>query len=358
MNVRRPLEIGVVALALALLAAIAAFSNRPEGEQPSVPSMSDTGRRGVAAWALLLRREGFDVRPFAGRLTQLNARGATLVLAGDPTDLVSQPTGGEMDALAHWVRGGGHVVFAGFQLGRSAQTKFGVSRLDAGTKTTPRATVTLHRPFPFAVRRLQGTFNASYAPAKDHRVLARSSLGILAEEHPLGKGDVVAIADPELFNNSTLAKADNARLGVALFHSNRVLFDEGVYGLTGDRRFWDVLGAPMQAAVILACIVGLLAIAGNILPFAPPLRTAEAARRTSAGYIESLAQLLSAGRARAYAIATFAESARRRMHGRNVTDGIRARMNELSDLANRSRSSDADVLRAGELYSAIRKDVK
>src|SRR5207248_1744253 len=111
--------IAVIALALALLTAIAFYSNRPTGEQFSVPSMTDTGRRGVAAWSTVLRREGFEVGAFTSRLTQLDARDTTLVIAGSPLDAVSQPTSGEMRALAQWVRGGGHLLLVGF-MGDSA----------------------------------------------------------------------------------------------------------------------------------------------------------------------------------------------------------------------------------------------
>jgi len=356
---RRAGEIFAIALALALLTIIAFYSNRPAEQQISVPSMTDTGRRGIAAWSMVLRREGFDVRAFTAHLTELDARDTTLVLAGSPFDIISQPTTGEMRALAQWVRGGGHVVLVGFAAPRSDEQLLGIPKITVLSKVvTHSATVTPDVRFGFPVKRLRGDFNAYYRAAKHHRVLARSSLGILAERHALGKGDVVAIADTELFDNATLAKADNARFAVALVGTHRVLFDEAVYGLSGDRRFWDVLGTPMRTAVILAGLLALLAIAGNVFPFVPPLLPPQTAARTSSGYIESLAQLLAAGGARTHAIATFAESALQRMRGRSVADGIRTRMNELSELAQRRSASDADVVRAGELYATIRKDVK
>lgn len=355
---RKTAEIAAIALAVALLAAIAMYSNRPADQQYSVPSTSDSGSRGIAAWALLLRREGLQVRAFTTHLTQLDARDATLVLAGGPGDLDSPPTSGEMHALAQWIRRGGHAVLVGFALDRTASRELHVSELVVLSRRSADATVTPGLRFGYPVKRLRGDFNAYYKAAKYQRVLARTRFGVLAERHALGKGDVLAIADTELFDNATLAKPDNARFGVAIFATKTVLFDEAVYGVNSDRRFWDVLGAPMQAAVIIASILALLAIGANILPFAPPLRAPKGVPRTSSSYIESLAQLLAAGRARTHAIATFADSARRRVRGRSVTDGIRARMNELSDLANRLHPADADVVRAGELYAAIRKDVK
>ncbi|MBV9269538.1 MAG: DUF4350 domain-containing protein [Candidatus Eremiobacteraeota bacterium] len=355
---RRAGEICVIALALALLTVIAAYSNRPSDEQYSVPSMKDSGTRGVAAWSILLRRVGLDVRAFTSRLTQLDADDTTMVLAGDGSDLVSPPTSGEMASLADWVRRGGHLILVGFALDGADAKALGLSKITVLSKVTNGAVVTSSVHFMYPVRRLRGSFNAVYAPAKHHTVLARTHFGILAERHALGRGEVVAIADTEVFDNGTLATADNARFSVAIFRSKRVLFDEAMYGSRTDRRFWDVLGAPMQAAVILACILAALAIAGNMLPFAPPLQPAKAAPRTSSGYVESLAQLLAAGGARTYAVKTFADAALQRVRGRSVRDGIQARIDELTALAQRRTAANTDVMRAAQLYAAIRKDVK
>ena len=110
----RRLRDGLFAAAgLLVLSAAALFGTREEAPPRSVPSIADDGSRGAAAFALLLSREGFKTAAYRRRMTELRDSPAALVLLGTPDDAAEPPTRGETDALAVWVRRGGHLLVAG-----------------------------------------------------------------------------------------------------------------------------------------------------------------------------------------------------------------------------------------------------
>ena len=121
-----------------------------------------------------------------------------------------------------------------------------------------------------------------------------------------------------------------------------VAFDERAYGYDRTRSLWSVLPPAVHVAVALVAIAVLLALIDANVRFAPPIVREPPADRDSSDYLRSMAALLQRSRAGRAAIERFA-----RVYPKSA---------ELERLAAIARPSDALVLRAAEIFAALRKD--
>lgn len=154
----------------------------------------------------------------------------------------------------------------------------------------------------------------------------------------------VVTLDATRFTNEALSKDPRAIVQAydVLAGHGPVAFDERLHGYAIDRTMWSVMLWPVRTAfwiVILA--IGLVLIEANIR-FAPVLVREPPPDRDSAAYLASMAALLRRARAGRAAIARFAKTA--------------AANDELQQLANVPRPSNAAVLRAALLASTHRKE--
>jgi len=133
----------------------------------------------------------------------------------------------------------------------------------------------------------------------DGLALFGDGAGPVALEVPQGKGNLIVVADGALFSNENLPRSENAVfLANLLAQSTRpggtVLFDEYHHGdVASDNTasLWEMLGRPMQLALIqssLAFAALLVLLSGR---FGPPVPLARGAARTSADYVTSVASL-------------------------------------------------------------------
>src|SRR5581483_3544533 len=78
-----------------------------------------------------------------------------------------------------------------------------------------------------------------------------------------GRGTLVVIATPTVFDNWDLPRHDNARFAFALFAgAGAVAFDERPYGYAAGRTFWQVLAWPVRLAIGIAALALVLALVG------------------------------------------------------------------------------------------------
>ena len=192
----------------------------------------------------------------------------------------------------------------------------------------------------------------------------------------LGRGHIVYIADPTIFTNRLLDRADNARFAVNVLGSGphtTVAFDEYVHGYGRQESAWLVLPGPLRAGLVVAAIACAIALVGSAIRFVPAAALPVARDPNSAAYLASLAILLRRGRAATRALAdlvdaTFAAVARSfglPAHAEPATLALLAapragapeRIGELAALRARANVDEAQLVHAAQLCAELRKDL-
>lgn len=350
-------DLVLLGLALALLVALTVLRQAAAGPSISRPSTYDTGRYGYAALYELLAREGVPVERFTAPAVEIGSRSHTLVVAGDRALQRAAPREPQLRALDAWVRGGGTLIL----LGSAAPEE--LQELDAPA-LRPIAPLAFARAGcavvpSLAALRVRGIFDAAM-PLQchaDRSVLlqrGKDALGILYRR---GRGSVIFIPSPSPFENVELTRDGNAAFAFALFAGRGpVAFDERIFGYGSGRTFWEVLPLPARTAVLIACAVLLIAIAGANLPFAPPYAAPEPEVRDSRAYIASLARMLQRGEAARETIAIFERHADTILRARSTGDErARELLERLRALAALPHPRTRDLLAAGKIVASIRK---
>jgi hypothetical protein len=291
-------DLGLAALLLAGITIVALLKNgRPDGGVNSFAS-TDFRSGGYAAWYLLMEREGVAVERFERRPADLDAAIDTLIAAyppGPPAENARRPA--DRAALAQWVRAGGRLIVLGTA-----------------------------DPFTGEGPRLHGLRTA------------------------YGRGAIVAIRDPEEFDNAAIARGDNARLAFALARPRApggiVAFDEALHGTIVDRRWWNVIGLPQRVALGGIAFAVLIALIGGALRLGPPVSLRAAREPASDEFVAAVAALYARSHARRAALQLFAAGARDA--GGNAAQ-------ELRRLAERPAPSDRDLIAGAALARSIRE---
>jgi hypothetical protein len=201
--------------------------------------------------------------------------------------------------------------------------------------------------------------------------------GAIVARYRIGRGTVVIVTDPTIFTNRALASRDDARLALALVPAGgRVAFDEAIHGFGTTKSVWDVLPEPLRWAIVLGCVVALLAWIGANLRIAPLVVPALPPEANASSYIASLAILLRRGRAATRAAhdlasSTFAACARSlgiagtvdearlvaafRMRGDVASaDAVR----EIARLRDQTTLEENALVRVAALCLTLRKDTR
>jgi len=128
---------------------------------------------------------------------------------------------------------------------------------------------------------------------------AEEAEGILAASFGVGDGEVIVVADPDLFANAILLQSDNAIAAVRLLspEGEPVVFDEHYHGLS-------VRGSPLYLLTIpgvAALTIGLLSATAlwawrTAIALGPPVFTPAKPRRDLREYVEAMSRLLLKGR--------------------------------------------------------------
>lgn len=249
----------------------------PGGPDSSARSATATGLAGLAR---LVRLQGHPVQ-LVETTTALRAivpRDATLVVA-DPTGL----SRADEQAVARFVRSGGRLVAAGGSTRALLAAVLGAG--NAPTWTSAGVPIArLVRPFgglPTGATVASAGVGSWSALGALEPVLVGGDR-VLAASARAGRGQVVAIADPSILQNGTLAAAENAAFALAAVSPSgqTVLFDEGVYG-SGATGF-GALPPTWQTGLVLFAAAGLAWIwaeGRRLGPACAPARQLDPARR-------------------------------------------------------------------------------
>ena len=354
-----PADALAAAIGFAVLIALVLVRASGPGTAVSVPSTYDTGPNGYAALYDLLARERITVSRFELPVAQIPARDGVLLVAGDGALDAIAPSSTALEALAAWVRGGKTILIAG-AMSEAARDAFGVPapssmKADLGQARTACA-------FAGAMRglRVSGSFESGFAPGCRPGRAALLRAGALAPAIALaiGRGTLVAVTTASALDNRHLWQQRNAAFAYAMFaQRGSVAFDERPYGYAAGRSFLSVLAWPVRAALALTVLALLLALAGANVPFAPPYAPAAAGERDSGAYIVSVAQLLQrAGASREIVERIAAESERLLEKRRNADERAIRLLDRARSLRALSNPTPNDVLAAGELFAAVRKE--
>jgi hypothetical protein len=355
---KRVVDLSVLVVALALVAVLGALRSSQDAAQRSDPSTYDTGVNGYAALYDLLAREGTRVERFELPIAQLSHADGTLVIAGRGAFLAAAASPGAPALLDRWVRAGGKlVILDGFAVDGAVRRTLGLPQIHRFT-STDRAAAGCAFAAPLRGTPIAGAFDAGYARACTAKRATVFESGAYAAgiAYTRGRGTIVLVATPTVFDNLRISQKANARAAYALLGDRSVAFDERVHGYAAGRTFWEVLPQPMRVAIGIAIGAVLLAILGANLPFAPPYGANAPEERDSGAYIGALARMLARGGAAHEAIRRIAERCERALSGRTNDERARMLLRELRTLEATPRPGAQDVLHAGRIFARVRKD--
>ncbi len=177
----------------------------------------------------------------------------------------------------------------------------------------------------------------------------------LAAAYEIGRGEIIVVGDPMLFNNYALGHSDNSVLAAhLLFDGERTaVFDEFYHGLSvRGNPFWLLTrpGYALLVAALLLC-VGVVTWREAIL-IGPPLTSPDPSRRTMAEYVDAMSRFFNRGRrTRPFLLESVRDGALRRIaaehgisHPKLDVDQIAAAVARRNpERAQRLRAAAADV---------------
>ena len=351
-------------------------------------STYDVTSGGYRAWYELLQREGVDVQRFERRPAYLDGSVDVYVTAVDLNAVAAQAAAGgdvnlfvdaDWEALAKWVRAGGHLVWLAD--GKLTPNYLNTPDVEgSGLKTDNAVTVALS-PLTVGVHSVSGTspLRVPFKNALRTAPLVADDTGAVVTEYPLGKGSVTVVSDESLFDNDRLSHADNARLAYDLATTGltpraSIAFDEWSHGhVTGDN-WWSVLPRPLQLALVAIALVLVALAVGTALRFGPVAPVADESERTSAEYLTSMAVLYQRGRAVRAALVEMADACLRDVSqalglpegasaraialraGSGASDERSEAVMELDRLRSYEFPHDADLVRAAAISTLLRKE--
>ena len=262
------------------------------GPGPSGPTSSSyaTASDGLAAWAELAQRAGHPVVQLRQSIGEARLNPAWTLVVLDPNALLH----GDGLRLRAFARAGGRVLIGG-----NDPDSF-LTALYPNPPTWDASSGILATPTPAGARALPGVArvrtagNGAWAQGEAGQPLLAYADGdsvILAR--PLGRGEILLVADASPLQNRLLGSADNAQfaLDLAGARARPVVFVESVHGF-GQSRGLAALPTSWRLAFALLALAGALwALArGRRLGPAEPEHLASQPPR--AAYIEALALLL------------------------------------------------------------------
>lgn len=201
------------------------------------------------------------------------------------------------DSLPVWASGAGD-TFAPILIPSDSSYRTPPEAVVAPTHLWPRAVLRAKRPLPEDTVVLLAASPMSYTRKKSQTLLPRSGPVVLGM--PLGKGRIVAIADPTFLRNDVLRHGNTSVLAVrALEYAARnsmttVIFDEYHHGFGTHANVLGAIGrflasTPLGLTLLQLCVAGLLLIAAlGPRPLPPPVR-ARHFRRSALEHAEALA---------------------------------------------------------------------
>jgi len=276
-------------------------------QRTSVYSTYDTGPNGYRALYDVLRAARVPIARFGRELPLLDPSVQTLVITGYEEDPSAKPLDARDAAwLRDFVTKGGRLVAIDAEFAGPDDIAPGVGvTVRKGFVPQARDDVAIplaRNAYTAGVSRAQGSIDwvFPFNGAQGTPLLA-SRGGMVAVLYRVGRGQVVAVTAPAIFGNAQLRNGDNVRFAYnAIVGHGDAAFDEYVHGYSDGAALWQVLPAPVRAAVWIVLALLLLGLVGANVPFAPPYLRDRADERDSSHYITALAELMRRSRRRPF----------------------------------------------------------
>jgi hypothetical protein len=313
----------IIGLFLALIAFVAFGPGRrpPSGgpEGPTTHSSEAEGALGLYNWAGAM---GYDARRLEYHPFVLDEQDDALLIL-NPTQRIDRA---QARAALDWVEGGGTLIFADdspqlFGPGNALLDELGVdSRVYSTTTTIERAVPAQPALDQPPVGEAQVRTDRTLVPhIDDYVTLSGKQDAVVVAGIKHGEGYIYLSTATYPFTNEGLRDPENAGLVLNMLRrvpaGGRIQFDEYHHGyFTPPSTTRIVLGSPWgwAAAYALIAIALYLILSGRRFGRPVPLRE-EVVRRSSAEYVESMADLFQRGGKRSYILRHYYTTFKRRL---------------------------------------------
>lgn len=297
----------IIAGAISILIAAAAYAVQPRQDSPEHSSNSDAAN-GASAAMLFAQAMGHPTDQITGSFNPPGPDGMMFVFT--PT---SPYTSDEARRTLAWVQFGGVLVYASEQGDAELDKALGVTRIQGYAA----ATTEIATPVVAGVREVAGStdvmpLDPSPAQVSFLRTTGGFAVGYLQR---IQAGTVVVLADPLVICNGYLEKKDNGRLLADLLGlappNVRVAFDEYHHGLTlNDIAPQEWVTSPWGAALLWLLVAAFFGLVLRGRRFGPLIERDPETPRSDVEWAVAVGQLL------------------RRSSGRSVTLGVIANATE------------------------------
>ena len=299
--------VAVVGTIIALNVLARGLDHAVGGNEPSGVAGSSYGtqRTGLAAAASLLTHYGHPVSRQRGALATTTLDPAATIFVIEPQLL----TDDDDATLLEFVSRGGRLVIGGTD-------PFYVHRLrDRPPEWTTDGDTAYAEIDPrLGARRVAASGRGAWTSPGSGTALARTDDIALLTAEPVGRGQILFLADASPVENAYLGRADNAAfvLGIAGDPTRRVVFAEGTHGYGTARGYGAIPTAWKVSLSILAAAAVVLAWSRS-RRLGPPDRPSRELPPARAEYVRALAVTLERARDPATALAPMQQWVRLRI---------------------------------------------
>ncbi len=294
-------------LALVIVVVVLVALEHP-GSRASAPDHRATSDAANGTSALRLYAEALGHRTELVETTFTIPQDAGLVFVFTPVRAV---TADEAQSINRWVEAGGVLVYASEASDASLEGALDLSRgqgpVAAEEDAATPVLAGVHQLSGFVVALPFELHPQQVAILRNH---AHAVLGLMAA---VGRGRVVALADPLPLCNGYLDKSDNGRFAADLLGltSGPIAFDEYHHALAGASGETDWLTTPWGAALGWAAFVVFVGLALRGRAFGPRVPISGSRGRSTAEYPAAIGSLLRRAGARQVTLGVLAAGARR-----------------------------------------------
>lgn len=295
---------------------------RPDQTGPDIPSSRSNAPTGALALYTWLGQIGYDARRLEYRAFELDERDAALIVL-NPIETINQA---HIDTLLAWVDGGGTLILAddsaiAFSASHELLDQLAVDRqVYTNTQTierAPPAQPVLDQPPTGELVLKTGRVLVPQVDSYVKLAGPRDAAVVIGMKR--GQGYIFLSSATYPLTNDGLRDADNAALVLNMLRrvprGGRVQFDEYHLGFfTPPSPSRTLLSNPLGWALAYALLAtGLyLLLSGRRFGRPVPVKE-ELARRSSAEYVESMADLLQRARQRGYILKHYHTTLKRRL---------------------------------------------
>jgi len=300
----------IVVFAVVVNVALSLLDASTRGADQTAPRSSSlsTGRDGLAAYAELLRRNDHDTEARRGVVTNPALATADTLVVLDPVGFDHDEEG----VARRFVAGGGRLLAGG--VGATGLLAAVLAEPPAWSPAGVRNAAPVGGAREVAgLRSVRTAGEGSWSKPGGTTPILGDGSRVLASVATVGRGRVVALADPSPLQNRLLGSADNAGFGLAAAGDGRtVVFAEGAHGY-GEASGLGAIPGRWQAALVGLTLAALLGVVAAGRRLGPPEEAARPLPPPRREYVDAVAVSLARTNQPALALGPLQGAARARV---------------------------------------------